>query len=150
MISFFLALVTQANCNAVYDHPLVRTCVDLKFSLFGNFLYFLIFCCLSSYVALYTGIALGSPTPAAQGSSYYIMYNYSCTDLCLTLVNDPANPLQDHSLLRALRFILLIISALAILKQFYQIINLRGRSFRELYIDLVELHMYVSIDLYIL
>ena len=64
---FNLALIAKADSKDVYDHRLVRLCVDLKFNLFGNFLYLLILCCQSTYVALYTGIALGSPTPTDQG-----------------------------------------------------------------------------------
>ncbi len=120
-------------------------CVDLKFNLFGNVLYLIIVCCQAIYVALYTGIALGSPTPTDQGSNYYIMHNYSCIDLCLILSNDPMNPARDRPSIRALRIILLIISSLALLKEFHQIITQREKYFRRFYINLIELHMYVSI-----
>ena len=142
----YLALIATADSKDIYDHQLVRMCVDLKFNLFGNFLYFLILCCQSIYVALYTGIALGSPTPANQGTSYYNMVNYSCIDLCLTLTNDPTNPATDQPFLRAIRLILLIISGIAILKEFYQVFTQKEKYFRRFYINLIELHMYVSID----
>lgn len=142
----WLALIAKADCKAVYDHRLVRLCVDLKFNLFGNFLYLLILCCQATYVALYTGIALGSPTPANQGTNYYQMVNYSCYDLCITLVNDPVQPATDKSALRALRLILLVLSGFALLKELFQVLTQREKYFRRFYINLIELHMYVSRD----
>ncbi len=138
-------MIAKADYKAVYDHRLVRLCVDLKFNLFGNFLYLLILCCQSTYVALYTGIALGSPTPADQGTNYYEMVNYSCYDLCLTLANDPFRPSGDRAALRALRLILLILSGFALLKELFQVLTQREKYFRRFYINLIELHMYVSI-----
>ncbi|CAF3350731.1 unnamed protein product, partial [Rotaria sp. Silwood2] len=90
-----LTLIAKADFKDVYDHRLVRLCVDLKFNLFGNFLYFIILCCQSTFVALYTGTVLGSPTPADQGTNYYQMANYSCFDLCVTLANDPQKPARN-------------------------------------------------------
>jgi hypothetical protein len=130
----------------VYDHRLVRLCVDLKFNLFGNFLYLLILCFQSMYVALYTGIALGSPTPTGQQTNYYQMVNYTCWDLCLTLANDRHRPAQDNATLRPLRLLLLILSGFALLKELVQIFAQRNKYFRRFYINLIELHMYVSID----
>lgn len=147
---FYLALIAKADCKAIYDHQLVRMCVDLKFNLFGNFLYLIILCCQSIYVALYTGITLGSPTPADQGTNYYQMTNYSCFDLCLTLANYSTNPAGDQPFLRALRVILLIVSGFAILKELYQVLTQREKYFRRFYINIIELHMYVSIVLSIL
>jgi len=141
-----LALIAKADCKDVYDHRLVRLCVDLKFNLFGNILYLLILCCQSTYVALYTGIALGSPTPTVQGTSYYEMVNYSCYDLCLTLANDPQMPATDKPALRGLRLILLILSCFALLKELFQVLTQREKYFRRFYINLIELHMYVSIN----
>ncbi|CAF4612227.1 unnamed protein product [Rotaria sp. Silwood1] len=143
-----LSLIAKADCKDVYDHRLVRLCVDLKFNLFGNFLYFIILCCQSTYVALYTGIALGSPTPADQGKNYYQMVNHSCFDLCITLANDHTNPAPDHPALRALRLILLILSGFALLKELFQILTQREKYFRRFYINLIELHMYVSAIIY--
>ncbi len=139
-------MIANADYKAVYDHRLVRLCVDLKFNLFGNFLYLLILCCQLTYVALYTGIALGSPTPANQGTNYYEMVNYSCYDLCLTLVNDPYKPAGDNPALRVLRLILLILSGFALLKELFQVLTQREKYFRRFYINLIELHMYVSIN----
>jgi hypothetical protein len=146
-IAHHSALIAKADCKDVYDHRLVRLCVDLKFSLFGNFLYFLILCFQSMYVALYTGITLSSPTPAHQGSNYYQMVNYSCFDLCATLANDAQVPANDRAMLRALRLILLIVSGFALLKEFSQIVTQREKYFRRFYINLIELHMYVSYPL---
>jgi hypothetical protein len=143
-----LALIAKADCKSIYDHPMVRMCVDLKFNLFGNLLFLLIFCCQSIYVALYTGIALSSPTPANQGTNYYQMVNYSCIDLCLILANNPINPAQNQSSIRALRFILLIVSGLALFKEFYQVLTQRDKYFRRFYINVIELHMYVSAIIY--
>ncbi|CAF3155589.1 unnamed protein product [Rotaria socialis] len=143
-----LSLIAKADYKDVYDHHLVRLCVDLKFNLFGNFLYFIILCCQSAYVALYTGITLGSPTPVNQGTNYYLMANYSCFDLCVTLANDVTNPATDHRTIRALRLILLIISCFALLKEIFQLLTQKDKYFRHFYINLIELHMYVSAVIY--
>ncbi|CAF1190126.1 unnamed protein product, partial [Rotaria magnacalcarata] len=62
------SLIAEANCAPVYDHDVVKICVDLKFQLFGNFLYLLILYSQILFVALYTGITLASPT---LPQSYY-------------------------------------------------------------------------------
>jgi hypothetical protein len=74
------------------------------------------------------------------------MVNYSCYDLCVTLANDPQNPATDNSPLRALRLILLILSGFALLKELFQVLTQREKYFRRFYINLIELHMYVSIN----
>jgi hypothetical protein len=74
------------------------------------------------------------------------MVNYTCYDLCITLTNDPYKPASDNSPLRALRLILLILSGFALLKELFQILTQREKYFRRFYINLIELHMYVSID----
>ncbi|CAF3747295.1 unnamed protein product [Rotaria magnacalcarata] len=58
----------RSNHAPVYDQDIVKICVDLKFQLFGNFLYLLILFAQISFVCLYTGVALISPTPP---HSYY-------------------------------------------------------------------------------
>ncbi|CAF1281745.1 unnamed protein product [Rotaria magnacalcarata] len=143
-----LTLIAKADCKDVYDHHLVRLCVDLKFNLFGNFLYLIILCCQSTYVALYTGVTLGSPTPADQGTNYYRMTNYTCFDLCVTLANDVTNPATDHPAIRALRLILLIISCFALIKEIFQVLTQKDKYFRNFYINLIELHMYISAIIY--
>ena len=95
-----LSLIAEANHAPVYDHDVVRICVDLKFQLFGNFLYFLILCAQISFVCLYTGVALTSPTPP---QSYYDIGNDSCSQLCEKLTFDPDSPLQGNRLLRKCR-----------------------------------------------
>jgi hypothetical protein len=75
------------------------------------------------------------------------MVNYSCYDLCLKLANDPITPATDKAALRALRLILLILSGFALLKEFFQVLTQREKYFRRFYINLIELHMYVSIHL---
>lgn len=141
----FIALIAKADCKDVYDHRLVRLCVDLKFNLFGNFLYFIILICQAMYVALYTGVTLGSPTPSNQGSSYYQMVNYTCFDMCIRLANDLDHPELEHTTIRAWRLILLILSSCALLKEIFQVFTQRDKYFRKFYINLIELHMYVSI-----
>lgn len=140
----FLALIAKADSKDVYDHHLVRLCVDMKFHLFGNFLYLLILIFQSIYVALYTTICLTSPTPAAQGTSYYETVNMSCFELCIVLSNDLDIPADDESLLRFFRWVLLIFSVFALFKEFLQIVTQRQKYFRRFYINLIELHMYVS------
>lgn len=137
-------MIAKADCKDVYDHRLVRLCVDLKFNLFGSFLYLIILCCQSLYVALYTGVALSSPTPSNQGYNYYQMTNYTCFDLCIRLANDPIRPEPEQTTLRALRLILLIVSSCALLKELFQVVTQREKYFRKFYINLIELHMYVS------
>lgn len=142
--SDFQALIAKADCKEVYDHRLVRLCVDLKFHLFGNILYFLILCFQSMYVALYTGIALGSPTPSNQQRTYYQMMNSTCFDLCVELANDFIQPAENQSSLRSLRLILLMVSVCALFKEAFQVVTQREKYFRRFYINLIELHMYVS------
>ena len=92
-----LSLIAEANHAPVYDHDVVKMCVDLKFQLFGNFLYLLILCAQVFFVCLYTGVALGSPTPPR---SYYDSLNLTCKQLCERLVNDRFDPLPGNVLLR--------------------------------------------------
>jgi cytochrome b subunit of formate dehydrogenase len=74
------------------------------------------------------------------------MFNYSCYDLCITLANNPQYPATDNPSLRALRLILLILSGFALLKELFQVLTQREKYFRRFYINLIELHMYVSIN----
>lgn len=92
-----LSLIAEANHAPVYDHDVVKMCVDLKFQLFGNFLYLLILCAQVFFVCLYTGVALGSPTPPR---SYYDSLNLTCKQLCESLITDPFDPLPGNMLLR--------------------------------------------------
>jgi hypothetical protein len=92
-----LSLIAEANHAPVYDHDIVKMCVDLKFQLFGNFLYLLILCAQVFFVLLYTGVALSSPTPP---HSYYDAFNITCKQLCQKLTSDPIDPLLGNVLLR--------------------------------------------------
>jgi hypothetical protein len=92
-----LSLMAEANYAPVYDHDVVKICVDLKFQLFGNFLYLLILSAQIMYVFLYTGVALASPTPA---QSYYDTSNYTCKQLCRLLTSDLDDPLPRNVFLR--------------------------------------------------
>jgi hypothetical protein len=96
-----LSLIAEANHAPVYDHDVVKMCVDLKFQLFGNFLYLLILCAQIFFVCLYTGVALASPTPPR---SYYDAVNITCKQLCEKLTTDPNDPLPGNILLRKLEF----------------------------------------------
>jgi len=92
-----LSLIAEANYAPVYDHDVVKICVDLKFQLFGNFLYLLILSAQILFVFLYTSVALTSPTPTR---SYYDTANYTCKQLCQLLRSDPNDPLPGNILLR--------------------------------------------------
>lgn len=92
-----LSLIAEANHAPVYDHDVVRICVDLKFQLFGNFLYLLILFTQMFFVCLYTGVALISPTPP---QSYFNLGNLTCLELCSQLHTDPVEPLPANRFLR--------------------------------------------------
>jgi len=99
-----LSLIAEANHAPVYDHDIVKMCVDLKFQLFGSFLYVLILCAQVLFVCLYTGVALSSPTPP---HSYYEVFNITCKQLCQRLTSDPIDPLPGNVLLRKFKMIYL-------------------------------------------
>lgn len=162
-----LSLIAEANHAPVYDHDVVKMCVDLKFQLFGNFLYLLILCAQVFFVCLYTGVALASPTPPR---SYYDSINITCKQLCDKLTLDPLDPLPGNVLLRKLkgrvvvfqwntkiflgflRALLLLCSGIAVLKEFIQLITQREKYFRGFFVNFLELHTYIcailfSIDL---
>ncbi|CAF2543629.1 unnamed protein product [Rotaria sp. Silwood2] len=144
-----LSLIAEANHAPVYDHDVVKICVDLKFQLFGNFLYFLILCSQILFVFLYTGVALASPIPV---QSYYDTSNYTCKELCQSLTLDQVEPLPANFLLRILRLLLLMCSCIVLLKEFFQLISQREKYFRDLFIKFLELQTYIcsilfSIDL---
>ena len=92
-----LSLIAEANHAPVYDHDIVKMCVDLKFQLFGNFLYLLILCAQVFFVCLYTGTTLGSPIPP---KSYYYWANVTCKQLCQSFEADTNEPLTNHVFLR--------------------------------------------------
>lgn len=80
-----LSLIAEANYAPVIDHYVVRLCVDLKFKLFGNFLYFLILLSQILFVGLFTGVALTSPTPP---ESYLTETNETCQQICSRLKDE--------------------------------------------------------------
>ncbi|UJR10056.1 hypothetical protein I4U23_014278 [Adineta vaga] len=144
-----LSLIVEANHAPVYDHDVVKICVDLKFQLFGNFLYLLILCAQIAFVFLYTGVALASPTPPR---SYYDTSNYTCIQLCQNLTNDIHDRLPGNLLLLCLRYLLLLCSCIALLKELFQLINQREKYFRDIFINFLEVFAYIcgvlfSIDL---
>ena len=96
-----LSLIVEANHAPVYDHDVVKICVDLKFQLFGNFLYLLILCAQILFVFLYTGVALTSPTPPR---SYYDTSNFTCIELCQNLTSDIHDPLPGNAALRKILY----------------------------------------------
>ncbi|CAF0744146.1 unnamed protein product [Didymodactylos carnosus] len=138
-----LSLIAEANHAPVYDHDVVKMCVDLKFQLFGNFLYFLILCAQIFFVTLYTSVALISPTPHKPGFTYYDMANTSCKQMCWNMRNDQTDPLQSNILLQIVRMMLLLASCLALLKEFSQLLNQREKYFRGFFVNVLELHTYV-------
>ncbi|CAF3499684.1 unnamed protein product [Rotaria sp. Silwood1] len=140
-----LSLIAEANHAPVYDHDVVKICVDLKFQLFGNFLYLLILCAQVSFVCLYTGVALGSPIPP---HSYYDVSNITCKQICYRLTSDINNPLPRNVLLHFLRILLLICSGIALLKEFFQLITQREKYLRGFFVNFLELHTYVCAILF--
>ncbi|CAF4588175.1 unnamed protein product, partial [Rotaria sp. Silwood2] len=140
-----LSLIAEANYAPVYDHDVVKICVDLKFQLFGNFLYLLILCSQILFVFLYTSVALASPTPP---QSYYDASNYTCKQLCEKLTLDRIDSLNENLLLRISRFLLLICSCIVLLKEFFQLIIQREKYFREIFIKLLELQTYICTILF--
>jgi hypothetical protein len=142
-----LSMIARISHNSIDDHSLVRLCVDLKYQLFGNILYFAIACGQIIYVTLYTGVVLASPTPSLQSTNYYALVNNSCNEICFKLSNYAENPLDsDNSMIRIFRTFLLILSSLTLLKEGFQIITQKDKYFKKVFINLLELHMYVSIN----
>ena len=154
-----LALIVTANYPPVYDHDVVRICVDLKFQLFANFLYLSILIVQILYVFLYTTVALTSPTPT---DSYYDVTNYTCKQLCTKLRSNSIDPLPVNVLLRKrisikrflnlvlnsfrlemLRYLLLLCSCLGLLKELFQVLSQRQKYFREMFINFLEVQTYV-------
>jgi hypothetical protein len=145
-----LSMIARISNKSIDDHALVRLCVDLKYQLFGNILYFVIACGQIIYVTLYTGVVLASPTPSIQSTNYYALINNSCNELCFKLSNHQENPLaNDNSILRIFRTLLLILSCLTIFKEGFQLITQKNVYFKKICINLLEIHMYVSIYFYL-
>ena len=143
-----LSMIARISYNEIDDHSLVRLCVDLKYQLFGNILYFVIACGQITYVTLYTCVILLSPTPSSHSTNYYALINNSCNELCFKLSNHGEKNLEsDNSIVRIFRTFLLILSCLTLLKEAFQIITQKNKYFKKIFINLVEIHMYVSIKI---
>ncbi len=141
-----LSMIATISNNSIDDHALVRLCVDLKYQLFGNILYFVIVCGQIIHVTLYTSVVLASPTPSIQSKNYYSFINDSCNEICFKLSNQEKNSLaSDNSILRIFRTFLLILSCLTLFKEGFQIITQKNTYFKKIFINFLEIHMYVSI-----
>lgn len=140
-----LNLISQCEYAPIYDHPLVTTTVDSKADLFGNLLYFFILIIQALYVALYTGVTLATRTPKFYGKSYVEFENISCQEMCEELTNRTTQFDQSsHGLfiLYIFRFLLLVLSAGALLKEFIQVFAQRGRYFKAFFLNLLEIMTY--------
>jgi hypothetical protein len=138
-------MIAKISNKSIDDHSLVRLCVDLKYQLFGNVLYFAIAFGQIVYVTLYTSVVLASPTPSIQSTNYYSLINNSCNEICFQLSNYKENSLgSDNSILRIFRTFLLILSCLTLFKEGFQLLTQKNKYFKKLFINLLEIHMYVS------
>ena len=141
-----LNLISQCEFAPIYDHPLVTTIVDSKADLFGNLLYLFSLLIQAMYVVLYTGVALVTRTPKFYGQNYVEFENDSCFDMCQELTNGTAQ--FDYSahhgtfFLYIFRFLLLVCSCLALFKEFLQVIAQRGRYFKAIFLNLLEILAY--------
>lgn len=140
-----LNLISECDYAPVYDHPLVLTTVDSKANLFGNLLYIFIILLQIIYVALYTGVTITSRTPKYYGHTYVDFENDTCIIMCNTLTN-ATHSFNDFThrtfILYIFRFILLLCSCAALLKELIQILTQRGKYFREFFLNLLEILTY--------
>ncbi|CAF0838547.1 unnamed protein product [Adineta ricciae] len=140
-----LNLISECDYAPVYDHPLVITTVDSKADLFGNLLYLFILLIQALYVALYTGVTLVTRTPKYYDRDYVEFENDTCLDMCNMLTNTTHHFDYSHHgtfILYVFRFILLICSCAALLKEFIQIVIQRERYFRGFFLNLLEILAY--------
>ncbi|CAF4464988.1 unnamed protein product [Rotaria socialis] len=122
-----LSLTAEVNHAPVYHHDIVKICVDLKFLLFGNFLYLLILLAQISFVCLHTGVALSSSTPP---HSYYDVSDITCKQLCEKLIYDQKHSLKSNGLRQFLRALLLICSIIVLLKELLKLVTQREKYLR--------------------
>ncbi|CAF4225458.1 unnamed protein product [Rotaria socialis] len=122
-----LSLTPEVNHAPVYHHDIVKICVDLKFLLFGNFLYLLILLAQISFVCLHTGVALSSSTPP---HSYYDVSDITCKQLCEKLIYDQKHSLKSNGLRQFLRALLLICSIIVLLKELLKLVTQREKYLR--------------------
>jgi hypothetical protein len=140
-----LNLISECDYAPIYDHPIVTTTVDSKADLFGNILYLFILLFQILYVALYTGVTFVTRTPRFYGQSYVDFENDSCIAMCDELTNTTHHFDYTHEgtfILYIFRFILLLFSCAALLKEFIQILTQRGRYFRGFFLNLLEILTY--------
>ena len=140
-----LNLIAECDYAPIYDHPLVITTVDSKAELFGNLLYLFILLIQTLYVALYTGVTLVTRTPKYYDHTYVDFENDTCIDMCNTLTNTTHHFDYTHDgtfILYLFRFILLLCSCVALLKEFLQILTQRERYFRGFFLNLLEIITY--------
>ena len=140
-----LNLITECDYAPIYDHPLVIAAVDSKAELFGNVLYLSILLFQVLYVVLYTSVTMVTRTPKYYGYNYVDFENDTCIDMCDTLTNSTDHFQYTHNgtyILFIFRFILMLCSCAALMKEFVQILTQRGRYFRAFFLNLLEIITY--------
>jgi hypothetical protein len=140
-----LNLIAECDYAPIYDHSLVITTVDSKAELFGNLLYLFILLIQAIYVALYTGVTIATRTPKYYGYDYVDFENDTCIEMCNTLTNSTNHVKYEYDrtfILYIFRFILFLFSCAAVLKEFMQILTQRGRYFRAIFLNLLEIITY--------
>lgn len=138
--------INQISIKSIYDHPIIRLCIDFKYELFGNILYLIITCGQIFYVMLYTFILLFSPTKSIDQLNYYTLINDTCQQFCFKLINHQ-NYLHDNYnqfYLKLFRYILVFISILTLCKEAFQLIKEKNKYFKKIFLNFLEIHMYVS------
>jgi hypothetical protein len=140
-----LNLIAECDYAPIYDHPLIITTVDSKADLFGNILYLFILLLQTLYVALYTGVTIVTRTPKYYERTYVEFENDTCIQMCNVLINTTHHSDDAYHgtfVLYIFRFLLFICSCVALLKEFIQIFTQRGRYFRAIFLNLLEILTY--------
>ncbi|CAF1349182.1 unnamed protein product [Adineta ricciae] len=142
--------INQILIKSIYDHPIIRLCIDLKYSLFGNILYLIITFGQIFYVMLYTFILLFSPTRSIDQFNYYTLINDTCQQFCFKLINHPNYFQENYNqfYLRLFRYILVFISILTLFKEAFQLIKEKNKYFKKIFLNFLEIHMYISAIIY--
>ncbi|CAF0896794.1 unnamed protein product [Adineta steineri] len=141
-----LRKIAKISHKSLDDHLIIRLCVDLKYQLFGNILYLFVIIGQFLYVILYTIVIIFSSTISIENFNYYSYLDNTCNELCFKLINNKTNHkfIYDKSTLRIFRTILLIISFLNLIKEAFQLITQKNKYFQKFFINLLEIHMYIS------
>ena len=140
-----LHLICKCDYGPIYDHPLILAAVDSKAELFGNVLYLFMLIFQALYVALYTGVTIITRTPKYYNSDYVEFENDTCSEMCQTVTNITEHFDYTHtgaSVLYIFRFILLVYSCVALLKEFIQLATQRRKYFRVFFLNLLEILTY--------